>query len=229
VSFLRVFLCFISLVVFGGLIGCDRVDKPTDPEKKSQPSSPLFGGTIVCVGDSLTEGLGVDEDSAYPAQLKQRLEKDGYSFKVVNAGISGETSSGTLSRINWILTLNPDIVILETGANDGFRGLDPQLIQKNITAIVQSLKEKDVIVVLAGMEIVRNLGNEYTTAFREVYAKIAREEEVILIPFFLKGVAGNPRLNQTDGLHPTAEGYQEVTKTIYPYVIQAIKIFEGTS
>ncbi len=226
-SFLRVFLCSICLIVFGNIYGCDRVDEPNTSEKKAQTSSPLFAGTIVCVGNSLTEGLGIDEDHAYPARLKQRLEKDGYPYRVVNAGISGETSSGTLSRINWILTLNPDIVILETGANDGFRGLDPKLIQKNITEIVQTLKEKDIIVVLAGMEIARNLGSEYTTAFREVYKKIAREEKVILIPFFLEGVANNPRLNQTDTIHPTAEGYREVTKTIYPYVIQAIKNFEG--
>ena len=178
----------------------------------------------MAVGDSLTEGLGVEEEFAYPAGLERELRAQGYPYQVVNAGISGETSSGTLARINWILTLNPDIVILVIGANDGFRGIDPDLIKTNIHKIVKELKDKNVIVVLGAMQIVQNLGKDYTTAFAEIYPEIARSENIILTPFFLKGVAADRKLNQADGIHPTAEGYQVIVDNITPSVVEAIKV-----
>ncbi len=186
------------------------------PEKKIE-------GTIVAVGDSLTEGLGVEEEFAYPAVLEDKLREQGYSYQVVNAGISGETSSGTLSRIKWVLTLKPDIVILVIGANDGLRGIEPELVKSNVRKIIQVLKENNVVVVLGGMQIVQNLGQDYTTAFAEIYPAIARSEDVIFIPFFLDGVAADPGLNQADAIHPTAEGYRKIVDTIYPYVRSAIK------
>jgi acyl-CoA thioesterase-1 len=202
------------------LQGCGEetpVPGETRPEKK-------YEGTIVAVGDSLTEGLGVEEEFAYPAVLENKLKKQGYPFRVVNAGVSGETSSGTLSRIKWALTLKPDIVILVTGANDGFRGIDPGLIKSNIRAIIKMLKEQGVIVVLGGMQIVQNLGQDYTTAFTEIYPDVARSEDVILIPFFLADVAAKQEYNQADGIHPTAEGYRIIVDNIAPYVIEAIKV-----
>ncbi|MFH0729168.1 MAG: arylesterase [Pseudomonadota bacterium] len=225
--FRNAFFCLVVVVGFGLFSGCDRADKPAPMENKTKADPAFLRGTIVCVGDSLTEGAGVAEEQAYPALLKQKLGADGHLYAVINAGISGETSSGTLSRINWILTLKPDIVILETGANDGLRGTDPKLTQKNITEIVRILKAKGVIVLLAGMEMLRNMGTDYTTAFREIYTNVAKEETVRRIPFFLNGVAGNPRLNQPDGIHPTAEGYKVITEKIYPYVLEAIGDFEG--
>lgn len=200
-------------------MGCSEEPPPaasqTQPEKKIE-------GTIVAVGDSLTEGLGVEEEFAYPAVLEERLRQQGYQYQVVNAGISGETSSGTLSRLNWVLTLKPDIVILVTGANDGLRGIDPGLIRSNIRTILKSLKEKNVTVVLGGMQIVQNLGQDYTTAFAEIYPEVARSEDVIFIPFFLADVAADQGLNQADGIHPTAEGYQVIVDNIMPYVVEAI-------
>ena len=187
------------------------------PEKK-------FEGTIVAVGDSLTEGLGLAEEFAYPAVLEKKLRGQDYKYQVINAGISGETSSGTLSRIKWVLTLKPDIVILVIGANDGFRGLDPDLIKTNIQKIIRQLKDENVIVVLGAMQIVQNLGKDYTTAFANIYLQIAQSENIILTPFFLKGVATNQKLNQADGIHPTAEGYQVIVDNITPYVVDAIKI-----
>ena len=184
-----------------------------------------FEGRIVAVGDSLTEGLGVEEELAYPAVLEKKLQARGYPFKVVNAGISGETSSGTLARIKWILTLNPDIVILVIGANDGFRGIDPELIRTNIHTIVKELKHNNVIVVLGAMQIVQNLGKDYTTAFAKIYTEIARSENIIFTPFFLKGVAANRQLNQADGIHPTAEGYQVIVDNIMPSVVEAIEVY----
>lgn len=186
-----------------------------------------YEGTIVAAGDSLTAGFGVSEDEAYPARLEKRLLKDGYMYKVVNVGISGETSSGLLSRIKWILTLKPDIVILETGANDGFRGIDPELTRKNVEEAVRILKANRVTVVLAGMQIVQNLGKEYTDAFKAIYPAVAKKEEVILIPFFLEGLVGNPELNQPDGIHPTSKGYSIVVDNIYPYILEAIKKSEA--
>ena len=200
--------------------GCGEEPAPPPPATVA----PDYEGTIVAVGDSLTEGLGVEEEFAYPAVLGRELRARGYPYQVVNAGISGETSSGTLTRINWILTLNPDIVILVIGANDGFRGIDPDLIKTNIHKIVKELKDKNVIVVLGAMQIVQNLGKDYTTAFASIYPEIARSENIILTPFFLKGVAADRKLNQADGIHPTAEGYQVIVDNITPSVVEAIKV-----
>jgi len=212
---------FFTLLILLSVQGCS--EEPTVASPQAQPEKKIEG-TIVAVGDSLTEGLGVDEELAYPAVLEEKLGKQGYSYQVINAGLSGETSSGTLSRINWVLTLKPDIVILVIGANDGFRGIDPALIKSNIQTILKTLKEKNVTVVLAGMQMVQNLGPDYTDTFAEIYPEVARLEEVIFIPFFLADVATDPGLNQADGIHPTAEGYQVIVDNITPYVIEAINI-----
>jgi acyl-CoA thioesterase-1 len=208
-------------VVFAGILfsGCSRQDEPVPAAKREQPA---FAGTIVAVGDSLTAGYGVKETETYPARLENKLQAAGHRWRVVNAGISGETSSGTRSRITWILKLRPDIVILETGANDGLRGIDPQVTQNNIEEIVHVLQENKVTVILAGMQMVSNLGRDYTTAFAALYPAVARKFDLILIPFLLQGVAGEPSLNQGDGIHPVAEGYRIITETVYPYVLQAV-------
>lgn len=191
-----------------------------------QQNQAAYQGTIVAMGDSLTAGLGVNENDAYPAQLERKLQAAGLHWRVVNAGIGGETSSGALSRINWVLKLKPDIVVLETGANDGLRGVDPRVMQRNIDEMLRIFKKNNVLVVLAGMRMLRNLGAEYTDVFNAVYPRLAAKHNVILIPFFLHGVAGNSSLNQNDGIHPTAEGYRIITVKIYPYVLQAIKRYQ---
>jgi len=217
----------VTRMAFGGivvsllcvLVGCERQHEAT-PRVQQQP---VYEGTIVAVGDSLTAGKGVNEEDAYPAQLENRLGKAGYQWRVVNAGISGETSSGTLSRVAWVLKLKPDIVILETGPNDGLRGIDPGITQRNIDETVRILQENRVTVVLAGMKMVSNLGLEFTRAFSAMYPAVARKRNLILVPFLLEGVAGDPSLNQADGIHPTAEGYRIVAETVYPYVRRAIE------
>jgi acyl-CoA thioesterase-1 len=215
---LTIFTIVVTALVYGcGEEATTSTKLQTEPEKN-------FEGTIVAVGDSLTEGLGIEEELAYPAVLEKKLRGLGYPYQVINAGISGETSSGTLSRIKWILTLNPDIVILVIGANDGFRGIDPDLIKANIEKIVREFKIRNVTVVLGAMKMVQNLGREYTTAFEKIYPEVAQSEAIILTPFFLDGVAANPKLNQTDGIHPTAEGYRVIVDNITPYVVDAIKI-----
>jgi acyl-CoA thioesterase-1 len=201
---------------------CWLISVSAGQSEAAPPSQPRSKGTIVAVGDSLTAGLGVNEEEAYPAQLEKKLRAAGYDWKVVNAGISGETSSGTLSRINWVMKLKPDIVILETGANDGLRGIDPAVTRKNIDETIRILKERNVTVVLAGMRMVRNLGKEFTKGFADLYPFLARKHGLILVPFFLQGVAGDPSLNRPDGIHPTAEGYRIITENIFPFAQKAI-------
>lgn len=179
--------------------------------------------TIVAVGDSLTAGLGVAEEQSFPAILEKKLQADGYKYRVVNAGASAETSSGTLSRLEWILTLKPDIVILETGANDGLRGIDPQLAEDNIRQILKTLADHHVGVLLAGMKMMRNLGPLYVAKFNALYPRLAEESGVVFMPFLLEGVALQGALNQADGVHPNAAGHKKISENIYPYVLEAIK------
>jgi len=204
------------------LLGCDQ--QKTQPQTEETVVAPSYKGTIIAVGDSLTAGLGVMEDEAWPALLKNKLQNNGAHWQVINAGISGETSSGTLARMKWILAQKPDVVILETGANDGFRGIPPSVIRKNISKAVQILQEGNVTVVLAGMQIVQNLGADYTGAFADIYPSVARERDCLLIPFFLQQVAGDAALNQADTIHPNKKGHTIITGTVYPFALQALQV-----
>lgn len=216
-SITRTFLAGVAMIV----LGCTSCE--AKPEKHAAPADPPASqGTIVAMGDSLTAGYGVPEAQSYPSQLEKKLHQAGYHWRIVNAGISGETSSGALSRVNWVLKLKPDVVILETGANDGLRGIDPHLVYRNINKIVTELQAKHVVVVLAGMQMVKNMGNSYTEEFSRIYGRIAKEHNLIWIPFFLKGVAGESHLNIGDGIHPNGNGYKIITEALYPYVVKAI-------
>ena len=191
----------------------------------SKPAA-AYEGTIVALGDSLTAGFGVPEDQAYPARLSRKLEADGYHFEVINAGINGETSSGVRERIQWILSdLKPHIVILETGANDGLQGQDPGLLKKNLEALLNRLKAGNIVVVLAGMRMLPHLGPAYTQAFDNVYPRVAEDNDVIFMPFFLESVTGRTRFNQPDRLHPNGQGYERIVEDLYPYVLRAIERF----
>ncbi|WP_319522910.1 arylesterase [uncultured Desulfosarcina sp.] len=226
-SFFKMMGKRIGLLMIGlGLLvaGCNQEPTTQTPAPVVKAPAPAYEGTIVAVGDSLTAGLGVDEDMAYPAQLERRLKVDRYDFRVVNAGVSGETSSGALARIDWVIaSLQPDIVILETGANDGLRGLDPDLLLSNLDRLVDRLKSQNIQVILAGMQMLPNLGPDYIRAFADIYPRIADKHGILLIPFFLEGVAGRPELNQDDRMHPTAEGYARIVETVYPTVVTAIQ------
>lgn len=178
--------------------------------------------TIVALGDSLTAGLGVAEEESYPAQLQEKLRADGWNCKVINAGVSGETSTGTLARLEWVLSMKPDLLLLETGANDGLRGQSPAQMKKNIGTILQTLQEREIPVILMGMKMPGNLGPFYVRKFDAVYPALAKEYEVTLMPFFLKDVAMKPALNQADQIHPTAEGYSIIVGNVAPYVEEAL-------
>lgn len=173
--------------------------------KSTEQQAPL---TILALGDSLTEGLGVDNDANYPAQLEARLQELGYKdVKVVNSGLSGETSTGLVNRLDWVLQTKPDITILTIGANDAIRGIDVTTVEANIRTAIKRLQDNGSEVILGGMQIYDNLGSDYVESFAAIYPRVAKDMNVTLIPFFLDGVGGDPKLNQADAIHPTKEGY----------------------
>jgi acyl-CoA thioesterase-1 len=184
------------------------------PARQSSPAD--HERVIVAFGDSLTAGLGVAEEEAYPAVLERKIHEAGFSYRVVNAGVSGETTAGGLRRVSWILQNRPEIVILELGANDGLRGLSLGESKKNLTGIIESLQREHIRIVLAGMRMPPNYGKEYTEAFEKIFPELAGRYHLTLIPFFLEGVAVRPDLNQADGIHPTALGYQKVVNNLWP-------------
>ena len=165
---------------------------------------------IVAFGDSLTAGFGVQADESYPAQLQRHLDNLGYHYRVINAGMSGDTTAGGLRRVPWILNNKPELVILELGANDGLRGLPVDQTKNNLRRIIRQLQEAGTTVVLAGMKLPPNYGQDYTASFEAMYHMLAKEYRLALIPFFLEGVGGSSSLNQADGIHPTKEGYEVI-------------------
>jgi acyl-CoA thioesterase I len=169
---------------------------------------------IVAFGDSLTAGFGVQADESYPAQLQRRLDSLGYHYRIINAGVSGDTTAGGLRRVPWILNNKPELVILELGANDGLRGLPVDQTKSNLRRIIQQLQEAGTAVVLAGMKLPPNYGQDYTISFEAMYQMLAREYQLPLIPFFLEGVGGSSSLNQADGIHPTKEGYKIIVEQV---------------
>ena len=175
---------------------------------------------IVAFGDSLTAGLGVAAEEAYPARLQRRLDEQGLRYRVINAGVSGDTTAGGVRRVDWVLKSRPDLVILELGGNDGLRGLNLDETKANLERIIKRCQDASVTVILAGMKLPPNYGAEYTKGFEAIYPALAKQYRLTLIPFFLDGVAGSASLNQADGIHPTSEGYRiiadKVMETVKP-------------
>jgi len=228
ISNIGIFSLWTTLLVFLTFMGCDTHPEPSPKNQEAAPAARAYEGIIVALGDSLTAGLGVAEELAYPAQLARKLKANGFHFQVINAGVSGETSSGARSRIQWVISsLKPDIVLLETGANDGLRGIDPHLLEANLDQICSILKDNNIKVVLTGMLMLPNMGPDYTKAFAAIYDRVAKKHQMIFMPFFLKDVAGDALLNQQDNLHPTVRGYSRIVQNIYPYVLEAIEQFRS--
>jgi acyl-CoA thioesterase-1 len=178
--------------------------------------------TILAFGDSLISGYGLPEADGFPAQLERRLAEDGVAARVVNGGVAGDTSAGGLARLDWTLGDGPAIAIVEFGANDGLRGLDPAATERNLDAILTELGSRKVAVLLSGMRAPRNLGADYADAFDGLYARLAEKHAVALDPFFLEGVALDPDLNQPDGLHPNAAGAALIAHRIAPQIERLI-------
>ena len=182
------------------------------------PAEARGEGVIVALGDSLTAGLGVDADEAFPARLQVRLRREGYAYRVVNAGVSGDITAGGLRRVDWVLRTNPEIVIVALGANDGLRGQSPQAVRANLEEIVARLQAAGARVLLAGMRLPPNYGAEFTKEFEAVFPAVARRAKIAFMPFLLDGVATDPRLNQPDGIHPTAAGHQVIADHLWSYL-----------
>lgn len=177
---------------------------------------------LVAFGDSLTAGFGVSVADAYPARLERRLREHGFSYRVINAGVSGDTTAGGLRRVDLVLKTRPRVVILELGANDGLRGLPPERTRDNLAAIIERLQAGGATVVLAGMRVPPNYGEPYASAFAAIFPDLARRYGLPLIPFFLDGVAADPALTQDDGIHPNGEGYRVIVERIWPVLQPAL-------
>lgn len=176
--------------------------------------------TILFFGNSLTAGYGIEDYEAFPALIQEKLDSMESGYQVINGGLSGETTASGLSRLDWFLEEKPAIFILELGGNDGLRGISLEETEKNLRGIIHSVQEEypDTKILLAGMQIPPNMGQAYTDNFRKMYAEIAEDEQVALIPFLLEGVAGDPEYNLPDGIHPTAAGHQIVAQTVWQYL-----------
>jgi acyl-CoA thioesterase-1 len=199
----------------------DRPD-PRPPAGSAAPASPAPPASarasrprVVILGDSLTAGLGLPTDESFPAVLQRDLDAAGLEYDVVNAGVSGDTSAGGLSRLEWALDGDVRVLVVALGGNDGLRGLAPAELQHNLAQIIERAEKRGVTVVLAGMEAPPNYGRDYIVAFHQIYPALARQYHVAFVPFLLQGVAGDVRLNQRDGIHPTAEGARVVAKNVW--------------
>lgn len=221
---------FVFLGIFPVLAGCSgndgqpesagaRTPSATDaatvrsqPEPAERSSAPR----IIFLGDSLTAGLGLDVRQSFPSLIQERLNREGYKFEVVNAGVSGDTSAGGLRRLEWAMSDgDPKVLVVALGGNDGLRGLPPEQLEQNLAAIIEQGQQRGLEVILAGMEAPPNFGADYTARFRGVYPTLAKRYGVPLIPFLLEGVAGDPAYNQADGIHPNQRGAQVVADLVW--------------
>jgi acyl-CoA thioesterase-1 len=176
-----------------------------------------LGGTILFLGDSISAGLGVQPEQAFPALIEQKIHRANLPFEVVNAGLSGDTSAGGLRRVDWLLQKTVDVLVLELGANDGLRGLPVAAMELNLQGIIDRVKAKNpqVKIVIAGMQIPPNLGADYTAAFRAAFADLAQKNHAALIPFLLEGVGGHVEFTQRDQIHPTPDGHKIVAENVW--------------
>lgn len=220
---------FLSAVLFLGVavVSCSEkkaettqteVISETTIETKSDQKIILF------FGNSLTAAYGIDPEDGFAGLTQQRIDSLGLDYKVINGGLSGETTAGGLSRLDWFLEEKPEVFILELGGNDGLRGIKLTETKNNLLKIIDKVRSKfpETKIILAGMQIPPNMGQEYASEFTAMYPAVAEEKKVILIPFLLENVGGIPELNLPDGIHPTEEGHQIVFETIWPYIKREI-------
>ncbi len=205
------FFVALTLLLVGSLAMAIAQTPPAD-------SSGARSLKLVAFGDSLTAGYNLPGSAAFPTVLEQALRQKGLAVEIVNAGVSGDTTQGGLERLDWSVPEGADGVILELGANDALRGVDPALTRKNLEAMVARLSERKIPVLLAGVYAPRNLGEDYAKRFDAIYPELAKKHGLVLYPFFLEGIAGDRALNQADGLHPTADGVAVIVRTILPTV-----------
>ncbi len=208
---------YVAIIGFvAALSGCDEATR--EPRETPPPAAPAADRqTVVFLGTSLTAGLGLEPEQAYPALIQRKIDSAGLRFQVVNAGVSGETSAGARRRVGWLFRQPVAVLVVETGANDGLRGLPPDSLRANIQAVLDEAKtlEPAPRIVLAGMRIPPNYGRAYSRQFESVYPELAESNGAELVLFLLEGVGGVPALNQADGIHPTAEGQRVMAETVW--------------
>ncbi|WP_345242005.1 arylesterase [Nibrella saemangeumensis] len=228
-SLIRAYTFLLISLLLGSLWGCDSGENQAETSQRRKGANaensntqkpaeqPTTEKIILFYGNSLTAGYGIEPSQAFPALIGAKLDSAGYQYKVVNAGLSGETTAGGRSRIGWVLRQPVSIFVLELGGNDGLRGIPLTATKQNLQAIIDTVKAKspEAKIVIAGMQIPPNMGPEYTSRFRELYKELARENNLALIPFLLEGVGGIRRLNLPDGIHPTPEGHKVVAKNVW--------------
>lgn len=217
---MRLPLAASLLLVSLGCSGCGRSASapPAPAPARASDSRPV----VAFLGDSLTAGLGVAADEAYPAVVGRLLEEAGVRARVSNAGVSGDTSAGGRRRVAWVLSQRPDVLVVALGANDGLRGLPLEELEANLDAIVAAGQESGARVVLCGMQVPTSMGPEHARGFAAVFPRVATRRQAELVPFLLEGVALVPELNQPDGIHPTPEGHALIARVVLPHVQRAL-------
>ena len=211
-----------TLVALSVLAACNRAAPPPDDTAAVAPQPAEIPGRssalrVVFLGNSITAGYGLDPSLAFPALIQARTDSIGWPIAVVNAGLSGETTAGGLTRLPWLLQSPVDILVLELGANDGLRGIDPEVTRENLQRMIRLARAQypEVVIVLAGMQVPPNLGATYADALRRIYPELQKEMDTHLIPFILAGVGGNPVLNLQDGIHPNAAGHRIISGVVW--------------
>jgi acyl-CoA thioesterase-1 len=221
---------FYALLGFIFFTSCGETSKKEEKigveevvEDQDQPIDK--SDVILFFGTSLTAGMGLDPNDAYPAMIQEKLDSLDLPYQVINAGLSGETTASGRNRLGWVLKQEVDIFVLELGANDGLRGIPLDETRKNLQAIIDKVRSKNpkTKIILAGMQIPPNLGQEYTSEFRNIFPELAKENNILLIPFILENVAGKPELNQQDGIHPTAEGQKILAGNVWEVLEQVVR------
>ena len=217
----------VAVFALAATAACGSRPDSTEPRVAAvqpavQQASKAARPKLVVLGDSLTAGLGLPADEAYPAFLQRFIDADGLNYEVVNAGVSGDTSAGGLSRLDWALDGDVRVLLVALGGNDALRGLSESNLRQNLSTIIERAQARHIRVVLAGMEAPRNFGRDYTVSFHRVYPELAKKYNVALVPFLLQDVAGIERLNQRDGIHPTAEGARIVAKNVWTVLKPAL-------
>ncbi len=218
IKYLKISPVILLLISF---VSCDNSESNNEPAETNEVPAKDNGAntqrTIVFFGNSLTAGYGLDPSEAFPALIREKIDSLDMRYQVINAGVSGETTAGGSSRVDWILKNPVDIFVLELGANDGLRGIPIAETKRNLQAIIDKVHAKypEAKIVLAGMQIPPNMGKQYAEAFKKIYPDLAQENNIPLIPFLLKDVGGEIKLNQQDGIHPTAEGQEIVAANVW--------------
>ncbi len=226
---MRLTLRPLGPLALAAALACGGAPEEPAPGAAATPAAPAAAlpaderpPRLVFLGDSLTAGLGLEEESAFPSRVAEALAREGVGVEVVNAGVSGDTSAGGLARLDWILRQRPDVVFVALGANDGLRGIPPEATEENLRRLLERAREAGARVLLAGMKLPPNYGPDFGGRFEAIFPRLAGELGVPLVPFLLEGVGGRPELNLPDGIHPNAAGHRRIAETVLPLVRDAL-------